>query len=121
MATGRPAVKTPELELKRLEHIYGFRNRQDVISFIRERPHLVPLLLEAKTRIDKHFGKGVSVFLEVFVDPEDFPALPVLYACIQISLLPEEARQRLNRLDYAWWLDASGKARGQLCITVDLV
>lgn len=121
MVTGRPAVKAPELDLKHLERMYGFRNRQDVVKFIRERPHLVPLLLEAKARVEVHFGKHVRVVLEVLIDPEDHPAQPVLYACVQTPLSAKEASRLLDQFDEDWWLDASENADGELCITVDFV
>jgi hypothetical protein len=121
MVTGGPAVKAPELDLKHLERMYGFRNRRDVMNFIREHPFLLPLLLEARPAIERHFGREARVVLEVLIDPEDHPAQPVLYACVQTHLSAKEASRLLDQFDEDWWLDASENAHGELCMTVDFV
>ncbi len=121
MTTGRPAVKAPELDLKHLERMYGFRNRQDVIGFIRERPHLVALLLQAKARIEKHFGKGVPVVLEVSVDPEADREDGELFVCIQTSLSVDEAHERMEHLDKDWALSAFVESAGDFCVDMAFV
>jgi len=119
--TGRPAVKAPELNLKHLAQMYGFRNRQDVMSFIRERPHLLPILLQARHRIEKHFGKGVPVVLEVSVDPEADREDSELFACIQTPLSVDEAHERMEHLDKDWALSAFVELAGDFCVDMEFV
>ena len=121
MGTKGTAIKTAELDLRRLERMYGFRNRQDVISFIRERPHLAPLLLEAKARIEEHFGKGVPVVLEVSVDPEADREDSELFACIQTHLPVDEAHERMEHLDKDWALSAFVESAGDFCVDMEFV
>ena len=121
MVTGRPAVKAPELDLKHLERMYGFRNRQDVMRFVREHPFLLPLLLEARPAIERHFGGDATVIIRLFADSEDAAAGPMLYAGIVTAMSASEAAERLDQLDEDWWLDHSDRAQGLLCLTVEFL
>ncbi len=93
-----------------LRDLYAFRDAefevQDVPRFLNLHPHLVPLLLEARPIIARHFGPDIPVRLEVVLDPEseaeDGDAQ--LFAMIETQLSPEEARPRLDRFDQEWWL-----------------
>lgn len=121
MATARPAVEAPELDLKHLEGMYSFRKRRELMRFIREHAFLVPLLLEARPAIERHFGREARGVLRLFVDSEDLPAEPMLYAGVVTALSASEAAERLDHLDEDWWLDQSDRAQGHLCLTVEFL
>ncbi len=115
------STEAHEQRPQEIEQVYELRDKNRVSQFILERPFVRRLLLEAKRKLEVHFGKHVRVVLEVLIDPEDHPAQPVLYACVQTPLSAEEASRLLDQFDEDWWLDASENADGELCITVDFV
>jgi len=121
MATVRPAVKVPELDLKHLERMYGFRNKQEVLNFLCERPQIIPLLEEGRPKIDKFFGTEVRVVLEVAIDPESPDEESELFACIQTRLSVQEAHERMKLLDEDWALSAFAKSDGDLCVDMEFV
>ncbi len=119
--TEAPAAQVLVKRIGRLDRFYAFRDKHRVTLFVHEHPFLLPLLLEARPAIERHFGREARVVLEVLIDPEDHPAQPVLYACVQTPLSAKEASRLLDQFDEDWWLDASENADGELCITVDFV
>lgn len=89
--------------LRQLGEFYSFRDMLPVRRFLRARPQLIDVLLEAHTYLEKHFGPGPLVTLEVVSDPEatDWDQL---FAYILTSLPVDEAQARLDRLDEEWFL-----------------
>ncbi len=87
-------------------------------EFLDAHPFLVPLLMEAHGKIEKHFGPFPDVVLEVVTDPEAENDRE-LFALVQTDLSPDEALHRLDRLDQEWWLEASLQARCLLNIDVE--
>ena len=77
-----------------------------MVRFLKFHPHLVPLLIEARPIIVRHFGPDTPVRLEAVIDPEseaedgDAP----LFATVRTHLEPETARPRLRSFDREWWL-----------------
>lgn len=100
-----------------LQSLYGLRGRTDVLRFLGAHPFLAPLLLEAYDKIQEHFPEA-STSVEVFVAPEAENA-PELVAFIGVDSPPEEALCRLDRFDEDWWLQASSRAQGKLCIHLE--
>ncbi|HXF05947.1 MAG TPA: hypothetical protein VNM72_11105 [Blastocatellia bacterium] len=109
---------TIEPALQSLSQLYTFRRSEEVAEFLQEHPFLVPLLREAHGKIAEYFGPSPDVVLEVVTDPEAENDRE-LFAFIRISLPPDEALSKLDRLDQEWWLDASDRAENQLCIDVE--
>ena len=105
-------------EIAWLNEIFAFRRQPQVAKFLRDHPFLAPLLSEAYLEIEKHFGPSPSVFLEVVTDPEATDD-HMLYALIGTRLPPEDALERLDRLDEDWWLGSLDRARNSLCIHVE--
>ena len=72
---------------------------QDVVRFLKLHPQVVPLLIEARPVLARHFGPDTPVRLEVVIDPEseaeDGDAQ--LFAMIQTRLTPEKAMPSLDR------------------------
>lgn len=116
--TGAPTVRTFDFETRLLERLYTFRRHAEVSRFLKKHPFLVPLLLEAYSKFGNYFGPYPQVFLEVVTDPEA-PDDRELFALIYTSLTPDEALDRLERLDKGWWLEASHRSQGKLCIHLE--
>lgn len=101
-----------------VERHYIFRQRDRVIEFLETRPFLVPLVLEARSKISEYFPEYPVVFLEVVTDP-DAPEDQQLAASIRTRLSPEQALDKLDSFDKGWWLQSIDKANGQLCMHVE--
>jgi len=101
-----------------LNEIYAFRRPGEVYRFLRENQFFGDLLFEAAEEIHRLFTPFPELFLEVLSDPEE--AGTQLLALIRTSISPQEAFQRLNAFDKEWWLDASQRSKGRLCIHVEL-
>ncbi len=112
----KPAHSEPAI--KPFERLYAFRKPEEVGQFLEAYPFLTPLLREAHDKIDDYFGPQTAVALEVVTDPEAMDDRE-LFAFIQTSLPSQEALDRLERLDQDWWLDASDRSEGRLCIHVE--
>ena len=110
--------KTPKPEA--LEKLYTYRRSDEVKGYIKAYPFLAPLLVEAHDKIQEYFGPQSEVVLEVVTDPEADDERE-LFAFIQTNLTPEEVVNKLNRLDQEWWLDASVRSEGKLCIHTEFV
>jgi hypothetical protein len=99
----------------------AFAFRGDVQSLADDNPQLVPLLLEARQQVERVFGSDVPMVLEVVQNPEAADASSELFAYIQTPLPVPEAREKLERLDEEWWLDALPRAEGRLSIALEYV
>jgi len=82
---------------------YAFRRPDEIADFLETHPFLVPLLLEARPVIARHFGAETPVVLEVSYDPEDND-LTQLVGFIETDLEPEAALARESRFWDDWWL-----------------
>jgi hypothetical protein len=103
-----------------LEQRYAFRERGEVLGFLKVYPFLVPLILEAYGKIAEYFGPYPNVVLEVVNDPEALD-YQELFIFIRTNLPPREAFALLKRFDQEWWLDASDRAECLLNIDVEYV
>jgi hypothetical protein len=104
-----------EFELDAIERFFVVDDRSAVRSFVIQRPFLVPLLFEAYQEISLYFGNA-SLQLKLITDPEDDSRR--LTVTIMTSLSPDDAVERLQQLDEQWWLDALGRTRGALSISI---
>ena len=86
-----------------------------IVSFIVEHSFLLSLLLEAYKHIYHIFGRGVKLQLELNRDPEE--NFDELFIVIKSPYSPEEAQERLNKLDQVWFLNMLDKVQGKLNIT----
>ena len=86
--------------------------------FLDENPYLVPLLDEAKARILDYFPDP-EITLSVESDNEVNIQGEQLAMLIGTTLSPEDALEKLKRLDKDWWLDKVAQARGKLVINVE--
>lgn len=106
---------TIEPILQPLSQAFAFRRPEEVAKFLQEHPFLVPLLMEAHSKVAQYFGPSPEVVLEVVTDPEAIDDRQ-LVAFIRTDLDPTEALASLDRFDKGWWLEASHRSDGKLCI-----
>jgi hypothetical protein len=90
-----------------------------VHAFLREHPHLVPLVLEVDDAAQSSIGSGTAITLEVVSDPEDDTDTGTLYAFVQTKLKPEQARPLMKRFRDSWWTLASVRAEGGLNVALE--
>jgi hypothetical protein len=107
--------------LDRLRERYTFRDPDAVTAYLREFPELIPILFEATTVVPCYFGSGVPLALEIFVDPESEDEIRWLYAVAQVAFSPDEALERMDRLDEEWWLDRSPDGPGVLVLDFEFI
>ena len=105
--------------LDRLAARYAFRQPEAVVDYLRQYPHLVPILFEAAEVIPRYFGANAPLALDVFVDPEDETESRELFALVRVALDPEEVLDRLDRFDEEWWLDRSPDGPGTLVVSTE--
>jgi len=77
------------------------------------------VLEEAIPHIRAAFGEVDELRLELTRDPETVDEESCLFILIRTPLAWRQALARLDRLDDAWWLEASRATDGRLCIDVD--
>ena len=118
--TGAPAVRSLDFETRPLERLYTFRRRAEVSRFLEKHPFLIPLLLEAYSKIEGCFGLYPQVCLEVVNDPE-VQGLVELFGYIVTRLSPEEAGKRIQRFDRDWFLNQLPHVQGLLNFDVEFL
>jgi len=101
-----------------VQELYTLRRPAEVLGFLNAHADVLPLLLEAYPHVAQHFGPNPAVFLEVVRDPETDDG-GQLVAFIRTDLDPTEALARLDRFDKCWWLEASRRSLGRLCIHLE--
>ena len=98
-----------------LTSLYAFRGTEEVVRFLNAYPHVIPLLIEARPHIVRHFGPETPVMLEVVPDRESGDEEDdELFALIQTELPPEEAMPRLDAIRNDWWLANVRRALNRL-------
>ena len=117
----RPPTAPADDALDQLSARYAFRRPEEVADYLRRYPHLVPVLVEAAEVIPRYFGADAPLVLEVVTDPEEDAPRPELFALVRTTLGPDEARERMDRLDDDWWTDASPDGPGVLVVDLEFV
>ena len=93
-----------EIHMAQLESLYDFRNQIEIKGFLVYHRALIPVLKEAYSIVEEFFGNDVLVALEVVKDPEAKNE-EQLFGYIKLDTFsPEEAFERLNAFDEAWFL-----------------
>ncbi len=105
-------------DIVRIESVYDFGDRDEVLGFLDLHPFLVPILIEASEIMPDYFPHGYALALDLSIDPE-FPEDRVLFAFVRSRMRADEALDHLDWLDRGGWLDAAPRARGELVIDVD--
>lgn len=110
-----------EEELKQLGGHFYFKNIEVVRQFLKSHRILIPVLTEVRQKVAQYFGSETLSNLELFIDPEDNPSEPILFALILTTLPATEATTRLAQLDDEWWLDQPHDVRRLMNIDVEYV
>jgi len=118
--TGASVVRTYEFEIQLLERLYSFRKGVEVSRFIERHPFLVPVLVEAYSKIENYFGFYPQIFLEVVNDPE-VQGLVEVFGYIVTKLTPEEAGKQLQRFDQDWFLNQLPRVKGIVNFDVEFL
>lgn len=108
---------TAEASINELEQLYTFRKPEQVFEFITRHPELVPLLMEAHSKIGQHFP-GAELFLRMFNDPETTNNANLLIL-IGSKYDSKETLKRLDQLDDDWWLESLDRVADKLSINVE--
>lgn len=93
----------PDALIDELETSMAFRRPAEVRSFLEARPELIELLPEAYAYVKRFFGPDSLAQLEIYRDPEG-TTNETLFAQIVTPLPLADALQRLDELDYKWYL-----------------
>ena len=109
-----------EARLNQLEDKYTLRQPAAVRHFLRIHPHLVNVLLEGYTHLQRHFGANSQVVLEIVSDPEVEKG-DELFTYIHTSFPPDEAQAKLDKFDQDWFLDQLDHVAGKLNFDVQFV
>lgn len=100
--------------------IKSIPKRQALVDdFLAEHKFLVLIINEALVKIEKYFGDGQKLVLEISIDPED--GSPDLLLLIQTEKKAVEALPILDKFDEEWWLDNSERAKGLLTIKMEYI
>lgn len=104
--------------LQKLETLYLFREREDILGFLEQNPFLVPLLIEGNEVVQRYFPDAKSA-LEIIHDP-DSPDHAQLLLTIGTPAPVEEALARLDEFDAAWWHANRHRTQRKLVIDTEL-
>ena len=95
-------------EIKRVlefyhNNFYEIRDETAIIDFLLQRISIVKYLFEAPQKISEYFGDHQGLALEIIRDPEG--AYEELFLYIKTNLEPDDALNRLDKLDKEWFLN----------------
>lgn len=116
---GLPVLGEERNTLDRVSARYALRRPTEVTDYLRQHPHLIPILVEAAEVIPRYFGADTPLVLEVFTDPESETDERELFAIVRTPLGPDDALETLYRLQDDWWLAASPTGPGVLVLDIE--
>lgn len=93
-----------EARIAKMETKYIFRNSDEVKNFLLNHKQILSVLWDAHPVLEGFFGNNVSIALEVVHDPETVNAKQLFGYINAGSFSPDEAFERLNAFDEAWFL-----------------
>jgi len=116
-----PAPPEPDSdELLAVASTYSFRNRDEVMAFLRRNPSVPSMLLEAPAAINAAFGAVMPLSLSLHSYAGDGTD-DVLVLGIQTNLEPEKAYAVLDDFIDAWWPDHRPTVRGAMIVDVEFI
>lgn len=99
-----------ESDIESLEKSYIFRDKTEVIEFIKKYPFLLPVVLEAPAEIHPYFPEQ-KLLLQVINDPEIPNYIHLLLSIILTDLDPDQAMEREDELRKNWSRGLSHEVR----------
>lgn len=118
-----PSLDRDDATLAQIPQRYRVHD-EGVGRFLRQNPHLVPVLLEIADALSAYFGPDSPRSLEMIHDPEDESDQDgdgELFAKVGTSLPPDVALARLQAFDREWWFRQLPRVAGQLTVTLEYV
>ena len=88
-----------------LASCYELRNSAEVDAYGAKHPQLTGFLFDSYKQLRTYFDAAASFALEVVRDPEISPPSDFLFVNIRTSMPVDEAMERLEQFDEAWYLD----------------
>ena len=93
----------------------------DLVSgFVRQRPAITKILLDAIDIIPDYFGSNANVFLELVNDTE-FGDDKQIFAYIRTSMSAKDAGQQLEQFDNDWFLQRIDQVDGEFNFNLQFV
>jgi hypothetical protein len=107
-----------DAELAKIQNLYELLNPVDIGLFLGRKPHITPLLQEARSELNKFFPDA-RITLERIADATEIGG-----DCkMLVTVYPPEATQNVNetigKFDEAWYIKASSRIRGDFCVTYE--
>lgn len=104
-------------EIERALKLYVITDESEVRKFLQEHQFLVPLLIDAKFAIEKHFNN--SVVRLVVVQDREIRQRIILNALIEIDGSYSENKSSARNFDHGWWFNAMPRSKGKF--SIDLI
>ena len=104
-----------------VEKLYAVRDRDEVRALLIAQPDMVPLVVEAASKIRALLGEGRSLALDVLHDADDDTTPGELFAVVPTALTPEEALPRMARFRREWLNDAARRGKGRFIVVLEYV
>ncbi|MBP9091456.1 hypothetical protein KBI23_10535 [bacterium] len=109
------AIETASsLEIERVLKLYFLPDRMEVRSFLEANQFLVPLLIDAKFAIEKHFKNAVVRL--VVIEDREIKDRRILSVLIDFVGSYSDNRAASRAFDAGWWFNAMPRGRGRLSI-----
>jgi hypothetical protein len=111
-------------KLEKLEKLYIFEDRTQVLNFIDQHPFLVPVLLEAPAKIGEYFQyKHLRLKLEIDPEVKDWNELFLIIVpnFQRTEITDQELEQtldKLRQLDNGWWDKVAPRIENKLEIDI---
>lgn len=112
-------VLTAPPTIDALEHLYQFRDPDEVRAYLAQNLDLIELLVGAAAKIPEFLPNAERPALEVVRDPEEEHDGGDLVAVVVTDMDPDEVRPRLRRLDREWLIAAGRFAVGRFNVAVE--
>ncbi|NQX61115.1 hypothetical protein [Paenibacillus qinlingensis] len=112
---------SPVQLIKSLDEMAHFRDYNAVINFLKEHYYLVEIIYAAMDRVH-HFFPSESTFCEVdIISDEELESNKKLFLYIKSTLEPEEAMEKLDAFDDAWWIDIVPETNCKMIIDLEFL
>lgn len=102
-----------------LEGPFVLRQADEVQAYLADNPDLLPLLMEASSKIPEFLPPDGPIVLEILWDPEDEDDGGELFAVVPTDLGWEEVRPRMDRLLRDWLIEAGRFTAGRFNVDVE--
>ncbi len=113
---GNNLLYARDVLLRGLEQAYILESAQETRSFLRLRPTVISLLLEASARINETFGEAQIKAVRLVHDDSGISVFGIVFW--QESV--ESGERALARFDQDWWLRNCNRAGGIVNFNIEL-